>query len=212
MQELPTCHIKFCSAIGCIGRNTLLIQQFRECIRSGCFSMNDKDLFHLLYVLNPKFQPFLVSMATHTLQLPNLCGNLYRFAEQCHIVCTLQQSPSQCADSLIADKQNRIFRLPEVVLQVMLNPSCFTHTARRNDNLAASVCIDCHRSFTGDSRPQPRYPDGIFSTLHIGKGFFIKAAFLVSLKDFCRLNGKRTIYINRDILILPKQILVFDLL
>ena len=93
----------------------------------------------------------------------------------------------------------------------MLNPSCFTHTTRRNHNLTASICIDCHRGFTGDRCPQPRYPDGIFSTLHIGKGFFIKAAFLVSLKDFCCLNGKRTIYINRDILILPKQILIFDL-
>ena len=66
----------------------LLIQQCGECIRSGCFSVNDKDFLHLLHVLNPKFQPFLVSMATHTLQLSNLCGNLYRLAEQCYIICT----------------------------------------------------------------------------------------------------------------------------
>ena len=94
----------------------------------------------------------------------------------------------------------------------MFDSASLTHSTCRQNHLRSFICIDCLRSITGHCWDQSADTDWVDSTPNVTQCLFIKTTFLISHKYFCCLNRKRTVHVNRKILILREQVLVFDLL
>ena len=57
---------------------------------------------------------------------------------------------AKCSCRLISDKKDGAFRSPEVMLQMMLDPSGLTHTTGRKDHLRIRVEVDVLGILTGN--------------------------------------------------------------
>ena len=90
------------------------------------------------------------------LDLLDPCFDLDRLTEQLHFLASLNNAASQCADCLIASKQNRTLRSPEVVFQMMADTARITHAGCRDDNLRFLVEVDCNGIAAGDREMQTR--------------------------------------------------------
>lgn len=75
----------------------------------------------------PFEQSFLICVAAHARELDDVRVHMNLFLEQFHFLRASDQRPSQRADGLIADEENRTLLPPEVVLQMMLDSSCIAH-------------------------------------------------------------------------------------
>ena len=65
-----------------------------------------------------------------------------RLAEDFDFFRAVDDFSAERAFRLISDKNNAVAGIPEIVLQVMLDASCFTHPTGGNDDLRSGVVIE----------------------------------------------------------------------
>ena len=113
------------------------------------------------------------------------------FAEEPDAFRAIQNRPSRRSDCLVSDEQNRALRLPEIVLQVMLDAARVAHSARGDDDLRMRVIVDRPGVLRCDGRLQAREADGIDSLRKQLSGLCVKVAVHPLPEDIGRLDGKR---------------------
>ena len=89
-------------------------------------------------------------MAADAVQFTDLCPHFDLFTKEFYFICPFNDRSSQCSDCLISDKKDGAFRSPEVMLQMMLDPSGLTHTTGRKDHLRIRVEVDVLGILTGN--------------------------------------------------------------
>ena len=151
-------------------------------------------------------------MSTHTLQLDDLSTDLHGFAKQCYRFGSLDNASTQRALCLIANEQNGVFRLPQVVFQVVFNSSGFAHTTGGQNDFRAFVRVDCFGSIACHCRNQSGNANGVNAAANICQCFLIETAFLISHENFSCFNGKRAVHVNREIAEFRQYVFIFDLL
>ena len=87
-------------------------------------------------------------MAADALHLHDLRADADLLAEQLYDGRAFEQDPAQGALRLIADEQDRGFRPPEIMLQMMADPARFAHSAGGNNHLWFRILIDPQGFFT----------------------------------------------------------------
>ena len=129
-------------------------------------------------------------MAADALDLLDPCFDLDRLTEQLHFLASLNNAASQCADCLIASKQNRTLRSPEVVFQMMADTARLTHTGRRNDYL---VEVNCNGIAAGDREMQTRERNRIDALFYQLLRLFIVAIHHIVLEHAGRFHRHRAV-------------------
>ena len=105
--------------------------------------MVDKDLrLRILKVRKPFEEPFLIGMSRESSQGVDMGFYRNLFSEEPDALCSIDNPSSDRSLSLIADDDNMGFLPPEVVLQMMLDPSGVTHSARRDDDPRSLILVD----------------------------------------------------------------------
>ena len=132
-------------------------------------------------------------MAADALDLLDPCFDLDRLTEQLHFLASLNNAASQCADCLIASKQNRTLRSPEVVFQMMADTTCLTHAGCRDDNLRFLVEVDCNGIAAGDREMQTRERNRIDALFYQLLRLFIVAIHHIVLEHAGRFHRHRAV-------------------
>ena len=132
-------------------------------------------------------------------------------SKQLYTLCTLNQFSSKRSDCLISHKTDRAFRTPQIVLQMMPDPSCFAHTGCRQDNFRFCIKVDLSGLVTGNRRLQTPEQQRIDPLIYQFHCFLIKTSFDIFIKHIRSFDCKRTVHIYFKSRKFRKQILFFDL-
>ena len=174
--------------------------------------MAHKYLFWLLFEsFRPLHQSLIICMTTDARQNFDLCIDLNLFPEQFDLFRSFHQRTPRCTDCLISHKQNRTFRSPQIVFQVMLNPTGIAHTTGRDNDLRAVVKVDGFGFFTGDGKFQSRERDRIDSFIDQLHRLFIKTVFVVFIKYSSCSYCQRTIHKHRETIVSLYHMICLDL-
>ena len=108
------------------------MEQTRVNIDNRVLAVNDKDAprRRARKACRPIEKALLIRVPGNSRKRANLRRDMNFLAEQRDLFYAFQQSSSQCSLTLIADEQNRRFLSPEIVLQMVFDPSRVAHTAR----------------------------------------------------------------------------------
>ena len=149
--------------------------------------------------LYPVDQPLLIRMTAQSRHFPDLSAHGNRLTEQLHFVSTLYQCPAQCSHRLIADEQDRTLRSPQIMLQMMPDTSCITHTGCGDNDLRCLVEVDGFGFLTGDRQLQSRKSNGINTLFYEFHSLIIEAFPPVLLEYAGSLYRHWTVHIHREI-------------
>ena len=116
----------------------------RKGIRHRVLSVHDEDPRWLLHgeAIDPLDQSRLVCVTGQAVQLTDLRPDRDRLSEDVHLLRTVRDAPPRRADGLISHEQNRAFRPPQIVFEVVLDASSIAHAGRRDDHLGLVVAVD----------------------------------------------------------------------
>ena len=174
--------------------------------------MHDEHPARLLFKAGqPADQPLLIRVSAHSLKGHDGGSHVHRLSEQLHFLCALQDLPPQRADGLIAHEQDRAFRPPEVVLQMMPDPPGLAHARRRNDHLRRLVKIDGLRLVAGDGKLQSGEGKRIDPLAHQFHRLVVKALIFISFKNFRGLHRQRAVHVDREIPVARHHVFFLDL-
>ena len=140
-------------------------------------------------------------MSGHPRQLTDLRLDIDVLTEQPEMIRSLQERPPRCSRCLVTDKQDGALRPPQIVLEVMLDPSGVAHTARGDDDLRLLDEIDRPGVVRRDSRLQPVKADRVNPFLKQCRRLFVKILIHPLLKNLRRFICKRRIHINLEPLV-----------
>ena len=119
------------------------------------FGVVDKHLFSAFYMAYPCVEPVNISVTAYACKHEYLCLYAYFLTEQLDCLCAFYKASAECIERLIAHEKNGVFGLPEVVLEVVLDASCFAHSAGGNDYLRDAVKVYCTGFITCGRKFQP---------------------------------------------------------
>ena len=97
------------------------------------------------------------------------------------------------------------------MFQVMLDSSCITHTARRNDHLAVLIIVDGSGVIACDGCTESREHQRVDSLLDQCDRFFIEAVILMFIKDRRRLICQRAVDIDLEVAMSCDTVFFLDL-
>ena len=188
------------AVVRCRGREAFFGQGLGEDVLHLVLSVDDEHpLGFRAKGIYPGQQAVPVGVTRKTGELADLCLHLDGLAEQFHVGGTFDQGAAQRSDGLITDKQNRTFRPPQVVLQVVADAACLAHAAGRDDDLGHPVGVDHPGFIAGHADPQPRELDGIDALRQKGAGLLIEAVGVGILENAGRLDGKGAVDVDGEI-------------
>ncbi len=155
------------------------IQPFLDQSRKIQFSLqlpvNQKYLLrHFFKSGQPVQQSVSVRMTRKALQVMDLSLDMDFFSEEGYILDPVQNQPAQSAFCLITHKDDAVFRVPEIVLQVMADSAGFTHATGGYDDLWRGVQVELLGFFTGSGEFQIFKVQGVAALQDQILGFFIK--------------------------------------
>ena len=107
-------------------------------------------------------------------QLADLRPHLDGLAEQFDIGSTFNEGAAQCADGLIAHKEDGTLRPPEVVLEMVADAAGLAHAAGREDDLRLPIGVDHPGFVAGHADPQAGALDGVDALGQQGAGRLVK--------------------------------------
>ena len=172
----------------------------------------DKDELRLFVKgAEPFLQPVLVRMARKPAQLGDARPYLHRLAEKLYLLRTVDQRVAQSAGALVAHKQHRTLRPPEVVLQMMADAARIAHAGRRDDDLGRFIAVDGHRLLLRLADIQAGELQRVFTALHQRKRLLVIALGKIFAEDRGGLAGKRAVHKNREIAVALDAALGLDL-
>ena len=90
--------------------------------------MIHKDPDSRIRLLYPLQQSVLVSMAAERIDLGDLSAHLDLLSEELYKFCSFEKFIPDCTLALISDKQHSALRSPQIVFEVMPDPSGFAHS------------------------------------------------------------------------------------
>ncbi len=90
----------------------------------------------------PVEQPCLIGMSAIALDRLNLCAHPIFIAKNAHGIGPVLQMSPQRVDGLIADNEDRIRWVANIILQVMQNPATFGHATGAENNRRFSQRIE----------------------------------------------------------------------
>jgi hypothetical protein len=98
---------------------------------------------------NPLDELVCVGVPADARQLRNLRGYMNRFAKELYFIRAFNERAPERAVTLNPYKEHGIVRIPESVLEMVLNPASFAHAACGEDYLGARVGVDAHGFLAG---------------------------------------------------------------
>ena len=81
-------------------------------------------------------------MTADTWHLTNLRAYGNSLTKQFHFRRTFDKGTAKRSDCLIADKQNGVVRIPQIMFQMMFDSAGITHAARGNDDFTVFIKVD----------------------------------------------------------------------
>ena len=138
-------------------------------------------------------------MGGNAIKRPDACANSDLFTEQVDEFGTVQQLSSERTLYLIAHKEHRTFLPPQIVLEMVADPSRLAHTGCGNDHLGGFVHIDLARGVARHREMQPLKPDRVDSSVKQRVCLRIKIALQRVLIDAGGFDGKRAVQPDRKI-------------
>ena len=150
-------------------------------------------------------------MAGHAGQLTDLGLYLDGLTEQLDRVHPFDEGAPQGAHGLKAHEQDRAFRPPQVVLEVVADASGFAHAAGGQDDLGRAVCVDHAGVIAGHADAQPRHVDGINALFQQSAGLSVKAVGVCIPEDAGSLGGQRAVNVHREVAVSLHKALFLDL-
>ena len=160
--------------------------------------------------LHPFQQMLLVCVSADSGQILDFCMNLNRFTKQLYLFCSVQQHISKGARYLITYEKNRGIFSPEIMFQMMANPSCLAHTGSRNNYNGLFNKINHFGFITGNSHFKSRKTNGVLPFAHQFQGLLIKTFFHIFMKNAGGLHCQRAVYVHLKILKFRQKALRFD--
>ena len=131
--------------------------------------------------------------------------------EELNVPLALQQPAAKCTHSLVADKQDRTFRTPQIMLEMMAYPSRIAHSGSRNDHFRLLDKIDHLRFIArGRSMKSGKY-QRIDARIHKFQRFAVKTVPHIHRKHFGCLDRQRTVQIHIEIPVFRQKIIFLDL-
>ena len=123
----------------------LLLNPALQKLLSLSFTMDNKDFsrFWVLEIANPIHKLIGIGMGRKTIHDLNLCLNCHFLAHDPHALDAFDQTTAQTAFCLVAHKENRRFRPPEIVFQMMQDAPGIRHARCRNDNRRTFGAVEC---------------------------------------------------------------------
>ena len=161
--------------------------------------------------VDPRQQAVFVCVAGQTGQLADLRPHLDGLAEQFDIGSTFNEGAAQCADGLIAHKEDGTLRPPEVVLEMVADAAGLAHAAGREDDLRLPIGVDHPGFVAGHADPQAGALDGVDALGQQGAGRLVKTVGVGIPEDAGRLDGKRAVDVHREIAVALDQTFFLDL-
>ena len=194
--------------IRCAGVEALLREGLGKDVLHLILAVDDEHPLGLrLKGVDPLQQALPVGVARKAGELADLRLHLDGFAEELHVVRTLQQRAAQRVHGLIAHKEDGAFLPPEVMLEVVADTARFAHAAGRDDDLRHGVSVDGTGLIAGDADLQARELDGVDALCQQSVGLFIKAGGVGVLEDSGGLDGQRAVDVHREAAVAGDQIL-----
>ena len=95
-----------------------------------------------LKILHPVHKALVVRVAGTRPPALHLAAHLDGLAEEFYLLRALHQRTAQGARRLVAHKEHRALRPPEVVLEMVADAPGFAHAAGREDDLGLGVKVD----------------------------------------------------------------------
>ena len=141
----------------------------------------------------------------------DLCLYLNGLAKKLYFRRTLHKITAQCAYRLIANKENRTFRTPQVMLQMMTDTACITHTGCRYDHLRRCRYIDCNRIITCNCCLQSRKTDRVNALSDQCHRIIVIISRHISVENIRCFHCQRTIYIYLKIIMILHKTFCLDL-
>lgn len=138
-------------------------------------------------------------MCGNSLERLNACRYSDILAKQVYIFNPVQKASAERSLYLIAHKKYSTFRSPEIVLQVMPDTSGFAHSRSRDDDLRRRVGIDQLGGITCLGQIKAGKSDWIDAFCQQCVGLIVKIFMQCFFIYICRLNRKRTVQIDREI-------------
>ena len=132
-------------------------------------------------------------MSAHTRKLFDLRLDLDLLTKELNLVGALNDTSSQCTDCLISNKQDRTFRSPKIMFQMMPDTAGLTHAGGGDDHLRFIVKVDGLGFVTGDRKLQSRKRNGIDIRLHQLQCLTGKTVQTIVLENTRCLHGQRGI-------------------
>ena len=97
------------------------------------------------------------------------------------------------------------------MFQMMLDSTCITHTAGRDNHLAVFIIVDGSGVITCDRCTKSRKHQRVDSLLYQCDCFLIKTVILMLIKDRCRFICQRTVNINLKVIMSFDTVFFLDL-
>ncbi len=161
--------------------------------------------------LEPRDEAALVGVAAHPGQGGDLGSDLYLLVKELYLLRAVVQRTSERSGRLIADKQHKALRPPQIVLEVVAYASGVAHAGGGNDDLGLLVLIYCSGFLLTDRRMQSGEKQRIFARAYDGAHLIIDIA-RVALQEYARrLDSKGAVNINGEIIVPLYKTAVFDL-
>ena len=161
--------------------------------------------------VHPAQQTVLVRVAGHAGQLTDLGLYLDGLAEQLDRVYPFDEGAPQGAHGLKAHEQDRAFRPPQVVLEVVADASGFAHSAGRQDDLGRAVGVDHAGVIAGHADAQPRHVDGVDALFQQRTGLGVKAVGVCIPEDAGGFGGQRAVNVDREVAVSFDKAFFLDL-
>ena len=151
----------------------------------------DEHTLDALDMGNPRRQTVHIRVTRNAGEHLDLRRDLHGLTEQLDRACALDQGASQRAVCLIAHEQDGVLRLPEVMLEVVLDSARLAHARRRDDDLASLVKIDRTGFLRRHDELQILERDRVDAHLDKAECFFIIAAVLIMHEHARRFDRRR---------------------
>ena len=182
-----------------MGREATLPQRLGIDFRDVLVAMHHKDLFRLgLKGADPSQQAVPVGMGGEPLEVDDagLHGDL--FPKELDRLHPIQQPAAQSPLALIAHKDYGALSSPQVVLEMVPDPSGIAHAGGRDDDLWGPVQVQILGLLAGLRNIESREPEERPAPQSLN-GLLIQIAMQVPGENLSGLTGQRRVHIDGEI-------------
>ena len=188
------------------------MNQLCKAVDDRIVSMDHKHFFRLFLKSAQPFQKaFPVRMAADAVQFTDLRSHLDLLTKKLHLIRAFNDGPSQRSHCLITHEENRTFRPPEVVFQMVLDSACLAHAAGGKNHFRIRIKVDIFGIIAGDRGPKAVKTNGVDAFFHQLHGLFIVIVPHMLLEDRRRLQRQRTVHKDLEAVMIFHQMVLLDL-